>query len=57
MDSPNGPFTALLPPARNNRFRPRMDAVPAVGEHTDALLRELGYSLDEIAELRATQAV
>lgn len=57
VDSPNGPFTALLPPARNNRFRPRMDAVPAVGEHTDALLRELGYNENEIAELHATQAV
>jgi itaconate CoA-transferase len=55
--SQNGPFTALLPPARNNCFAPRMDAVPAVGQHTDALLQELGYSAERIAALRAAQAV
>ena len=55
--SPNGHFTALLPPARNNRFKPRMDAVPGVGQHTDALLQELGYSAERIAQLRAAQAV
>ncbi len=55
--SQNGPFTALLPPARNNQFKPRMDAVPAVGQHTDALLQELGYNTGRIAELRAAQAI
>ena len=41
VDSPAGPIPALLPPGRNNRFENRMDAVPAVGEHTQAILREL----------------
>ena len=40
--SPAGALPALLPPGRSNRWQARMDAVPAVGEHTDALLREVG---------------
>ena len=57
IDTPNGPLTVLRPPGRNNRYSPRMDPIPAVGQHTDALLRELGYSDERIAELRAAQAV
>jgi crotonobetainyl-CoA:carnitine CoA-transferase CaiB-like acyl-CoA transferase len=34
-----------------------MDAVPAVGEHTDAILRALGRSPAQIAALRAAKAV
>ena len=42
IGSPAGAIPALLPPGRNNSFDYRMDAVPAVGEHTQAILRELG---------------
>jgi itaconate CoA-transferase len=34
-----------------------MDPVPALGEHTDALLSELGYDPETIAALRAAQAI
>ena len=57
VDSPAGAIPALLPPGRSNRFEPRMDAVPAVGQHTDAILRELGQSAAQIAALRASQAI
>jgi itaconate CoA-transferase len=43
VGSPAGEIPALLPPGRNKSFEYRMDAVPAVGEHTDAILRELGW--------------
>jgi itaconate CoA-transferase len=43
--SPAGNIPALLPPGRNNSFEYRMDAVPAVGEHTQAILREFGIDL------------
>ncbi len=41
VGSPSGDIPALLPPGRNSSFDYRMDAVPAVGEHTQAILREL----------------
>ena len=34
-----------------------MDAVPALGEHTDAMLAELGFDADTIARLRIADGV
>ena len=34
-----------------------MDAVPALGQHTDAILGALGYSTERIAKLRSEKAV
>jgi formyl-CoA transferase len=48
---------ALLPPADLAGTAARMDPVPAVGEHTDAILAELGRSGDDIAALRADGVV
>ncbi|MBE7211022.1 MAG: CoA transferase, partial [Gluconacetobacter diazotrophicus] len=39
-----GNIPALLPPTGSNRFAPRMDPVPALGQHTAAILRELGLA-------------
>ncbi|KUN09755.1 carnitine dehydratase [Streptomyces yokosukanensis] len=44
---------ALIPPADLEGVTPRMDAVPAVGEHTATVLTELGYGPAEIEVLRA----
>lgn len=41
VGSPAGDIPALLPPGRNSAFDYRMDPVPAVGEHTAAILKEL----------------
>jgi len=57
VDSPAGAIAALLPPGRNNAFDYRMDAIPAVGQHTEAILRELGQSDDAIARLRTAGAI
>lgn len=45
VGSPAGDIPALLPPGRNSSFDYRMEAVPAVGEHTAAILRELGMQI------------
>jgi crotonobetainyl-CoA:carnitine CoA-transferase CaiB-like acyl-CoA transferase len=38
-------------------FDYRMDPVPAVGQHTEAILRELGHTETEVAALRASGAI
>jgi len=57
IGSPAGPLPAMLPPGRNDRFEYRMEAVPAVGEHTEAILGELGYAPERISTLRRDGAV
>lgn len=46
VDSPVGPLCALLPPIGLPGRPPRMDPVPALGEHTDAIRRWLDEEPD-----------
>ncbi|MDU4251870.1 CaiB/BaiF CoA-transferase family protein [Pseudomonas sp.] len=57
IDSPAGRLPALLPPVNSNAYAPRMDAVPALGQQTDDLLRELGYTPGDIQRLHEQGAV
>jgi len=57
VGSPVGMLPALLPPGRNSAFDYRMDPIPKVGEHTDAILQELGLSKEAVQALRAAQAI
>jgi len=45
VDSPAGKIPALLPPGIPASFNPRMDPIPSVGQHTDAILKELGFTV------------
>jgi itaconate CoA-transferase len=53
VNTPVGKIKAMLPPGMPETFEPRMDAIPAVGQHTDAILGELGYDRAAIGKLRA----
>ncbi|MGW1746977.1 CaiB/BaiF CoA transferase family protein [Streptomyces sp. NPDC002092] len=54
---PGATVQALLPPADLAGIPARMDPVPAVGEHTDAILTGLGLSPDGIRALRADAVI
>jgi crotonobetainyl-CoA:carnitine CoA-transferase CaiB-like acyl-CoA transferase len=52
-DSPVGPLPMVRFPLAN----PEATHVPALGEHTDEILAELGYRRDEVDELRGEEVV
>lgn len=55
--SPAGPIPALLPPGANDQFDYRMDPIPAVGEHTETILAEIGLNAAQIAAMRSSKAI
>ncbi|ORW22508.1 CoA-transferase [Mycolicibacter nonchromogenicus] len=52
IDTPAGPIPSLLPPPVISGYQPPMGAVPGLGEHTHAVLAELGLTDEEIGDLR-----
>jgi itaconate CoA-transferase len=57
VDSPVGPVRMLKPPFNIAGVDVRMGAIPAVGEHTDAILGELGVEDTKIREWRAERII
>jgi itaconate CoA-transferase len=57
IDSPSGPLKAILPPFNVEGVEPVMGRVPALGEHTDAILGELGVDADTVSAWRAEAIV
>ena len=57
MGSPVGSLPTLLPPGRTDAYPPRLDPVPDLGQHTGAILAELGYGPGEIETLRVKKVV
>ena len=57
VSTPAGPVPALLPPGMPDATHARMDAVPSLGQHTKALLAELGYGGADIARLEKEKAI
>jgi len=58
IGTPGGPVPALFPPHHlSGAEPPPMGPVPALGEHTDRILAELGYSSDDILRLHSECAV
>ena len=57
VDTPNGAIAALLPPGLNSSYDYRMDPIPAIGDHTDSILKELGLGESDIASMKASGAI
>jgi itaconate CoA-transferase len=57
VGSPAGTIAALLPPGASNAFEPCMGPVPALGQHSDAILESLGFSREGIQDLRRAGAI
>ncbi|MGB2920682.1 MAG: CaiB/BaiF CoA-transferase family protein [Mycobacterium sp.] len=55
--TPRGDIQALRPPPVISGFEQPMGAVPGLGQHTDAVLGELGVSTEELVRLRAEGAI
>jgi len=57
VDTPAGAVPAALPPGARDAEAVRMGAVPALGQHSAAILGELGYDAQQIDELRRAGAL
>jgi itaconate CoA-transferase len=57
IDSPAGPLRALRPPVAMDGADPVMGAVPALGEHSEQILGELGFDQETIAAWRREQVI
>jgi crotonobetainyl-CoA:carnitine CoA-transferase CaiB-like acyl-CoA transferase len=57
VGSDRGPLPALLPPGSWTEGEPRMDPVPALGEHTERILSGLGYTPEQVERLRSEKAI
>ena len=57
VQTENGPVRALLPPFTFNDEEAPMGDVPTVGQHTETVLNEIGFSPERIAAMRAAGAI
>jgi itaconate CoA-transferase len=57
IGSPAGPIAALKPPFNLDGFEPRMEAVPALGAHSRAILQEMGFSSPEIERMKSDHVI
>jgi itaconate CoA-transferase len=57
VDSPGGRIRALIPPVHLDDTEPRMDPIPSVGQHTRAILFELGFDEPFVTRLEREGAI
>lgn len=57
VGTPRGDIQALRPPPVISGFEQPMGAIPGLGQHTDAVLTEIGFTAEELTQLRADGAI
>jgi formyl-CoA transferase len=57
IDTPVGPIQSLLPPFDLEGATTQMGDIPEVGQHTEEVLAEVGFSVEEIQELQAARTI
>ena len=57
INTPVGKVPALLPPGLNDQFEYRMDPIPSIGEHSEKILKEIGFSDSVISHMKDTKAI
>lgn len=57
IESPVGPLRALVPPVTMGGVEPRMGPVPALGQHTQAILKELGFDTKTVAAWKSSGVI
>jgi formyl-CoA transferase len=57
VETPVGKLPALLPAASLSDVEPVFNPIPALSEHTDKILAELGYDSAAIENLRAERVI
>jgi itaconate CoA-transferase len=57
VDSPAGPLQAVAPPANLSDVEPVMGPIPALGQHSEAILEELGFDRATLEGWRREKAI
>ena len=57
VQTPNGPVSALIPAVTMKGVAARMDPIPSVGQHTRAILAELGFDEAFMSRLEGEKAL
>jgi itaconate CoA-transferase len=57
IGSPVGPVLGLLPPPESADWDWRLDPIPALGQHTESVLRELGFDASDLAAPRSADVI